>query len=280
MCFFRPTLTTMEDRLTPATPDQIFAAAAHIDASEGPLLWLSANLQAPEVDASRGNLGPSMRALYFALRDDQNLFTDFSNHLAAEIAAAPDRADLQALQLNATRYIEKANLEATWAATYAQKLGISFESLQPPRLPAPHIVIEMPQLKAGAPGVIAGDDGLLEREVYVGDGPTATTTSVVRVQYNLWLAATGELVDSSALHPDLTLEEPLRYSAEFPLGTGVIRGFQLGIAGMKAGGIRDLFIPASLAYGANGTRKIPPNSDLVFEVKLISVEDAAVLPVA
>jgi len=40
---------------------------------------------------------------------------------------------------------------------------------------------------------------------------------------------------------------------------------------MKAGGIRRLYIPAALAYGAQGTRPIPPNADLIFDVQVVSV---------
>jgi FKBP-type peptidyl-prolyl cis-trans isomerase len=39
---------------------------------------------------------------------------------------------------------------------------------------------------------------------------------------------------------------------------------------MKPGGIRRLYIPAALAYGPKGFgADIPPNADLVFEIKLL-----------
>jgi hypothetical protein len=43
------------------------------------------------------------------------------------------------------------------------------------------------------------------------------------------------------------------------------------IPGMKVGGTRRLLIPASLAYGAQGTSGIPPNSDLVFDVTVTKI---------
>jgi FKBP-type peptidyl-prolyl cis-trans isomerase len=43
--------------------------------------------------------------------------------------------------------------------------------------------------------------------------------------------------------------------------------------GMKAGGKRKLYIPSKLGYGAGGAGDvIPPNSDLIFEIEVLSVE--------
>jgi len=59
----------------------------------------------------------------------------------------------------------------------------------------------------------------------------------------------------------------------FKLGVGqVIKGWDVGVAGMTAGGERRLTIPAGMAYGKKGAPPdIPPNSDLIFDIKCISV---------
>ncbi|KAH7371545.1 hypothetical protein BKA66DRAFT_497814 [Pyrenochaeta sp. MPI-SDFR-AT-0127] len=59
----------------------------------------------------------------------------------------------------------------------------------------------------------------------------------------------------------------------FKLGVGqVIKGWDIGVAGMTAGGERRLTIPAALAYGKKGAPPdIPANSDLIFDIKCISV---------
>src|SRR5207248_9155132 len=44
--------------------------------------------------------------------------------------------------------------------------------------------------------------------------------------------------------------------------------------GMKVGGKRRVFIPHQLAYGDQTRGKIPPRSELIFDVELVDVQDA------
>lgn len=97
----------------------------------------------------------------------------------------------------------------------------------------------------------------------VGDGAEASESSTVSVQYTGALASDGSIFDST----DSRGGEP----AEFALSE-VIEGFKLGIVGMKAGGVRRIFIPAAQGYGPQGGGSIPADSDLVFDVTLVSVQ--------
>ncbi len=59
---------------------------------------------------------------------------------------------------------------------------------------------------------------------------------------------------------------------QFVFGTGrVIKGWDLGLIGMKVGGERSLFVPAHLAYGERSLGKIPPHSNLHFKIVLLEV---------
>jgi FKBP-type peptidyl-prolyl cis-trans isomerase len=54
--------------------------------------------------------------------------------------------------------------------------------------------------------------------------------------------------------------------------SNLIKGWQDGIPGMKPGGVRRLVIPAAQAYGSQSQPGIPANSDLVFDIELVSVQ--------
>jgi hypothetical protein len=104
-------------------------------------------------------------------------------------------------------------------------------------------------------------NGLKIWDVQTGSGTAVTSGSTVEVYYTGWLASDGTEFDSNR-----TGSSP----ATFQLGN-LIEGWQEGLVGMQAGGIRRLFVPAALGYGSSGSGSIPSNADLVFEIKLIAV---------
>ena len=95
----------------------------------------------------------------------------------------------------------------------------------------------------------------------VGTGAEVKATDTISADYVGALMNTGVIFDASSNHGG---------PQTFPL-SGVIKGWSLGLVGMKVGGTRRLLIPASLAYGAGSTAGIPANSDLVFDVTLTKI---------
>ena len=89
----------------------------------------------------------------------------------------------------------------------------------------------------------------------VGDGKAAKKGDLVSMRY------IGKFQDSKKVFDSNTKGEPFK----FKLGKGeVIKGWDMGIAGMQVGGERLLTIPAALAYGKRAQGGIPANSTLIF----------------
>jgi peptidylprolyl isomerase len=105
---------------------------------------------------------------------------------------------------------------------------------------------------------------LVTKEIVKGTGKEATTKNGIYVNYVGALWSNGKEFDSS-----WSRNEPFL----FVPGLGeVIAGWEKGVIGMKEGGRRELIIPPSLAYGAQGSPpKIPKNETLIFVVDLLKV---------
>ena len=110
------------------------------------------------------------------------------------------------------------------------------------------------------------DNGLIIENIEMGQGSEAKEYNKITVNY------TGKLEDGSIF--DSSLKKG-RDPFTFTLGVGsVIKGWDLGVKGMKVGGKRKLTIPPELGYGDQGAGTvIPPGATLVFEIELLSVED-------
>lgn len=95
-----------------------------------------------------------------------------------------------------------------------------------------------------------------------GTGDTPKKTDTVTVQY------TGTLIDGTVFDSSVQRGQP----ATFPVNE-VIPGWTEALQLMKVGDKWQLFIPAKLAYGEQSpSPKIGPNSTLIFEVELLSIE--------
>jgi peptidylprolyl isomerase len=105
--------------------------------------------------------------------------------------------------------------------------------------------------------------GLKYVDEVVGTGSSPKAGRSVTVSY-VGTFTNGKKFDASADHGG---------TFSFIIGQGnVIKGWDEGVLTMKVGGKRMLYVPSALAYGTRGQGTIPPNTDLIFEVQLISVQ--------
>jgi peptidylprolyl isomerase len=110
---------------------------------------------------------------------------------------------------------------------------------------------------------------LVMKDVKVGHGPAARAGANLSVTYIGVSCDTGKVFDASYKHGG----QPFSVT---PLGKAqVIAGWNKGLIGVKAGGVRELVIPAALGYGAQGSSPgIPPNDTIVFLITVKSIKAA------
>lgn len=96
----------------------------------------------------------------------------------------------------------------------------------------------------------------------LGSGRTAKNGDKVSMRY-IGKLTNGKVFDSNKKGTPFS----------FKIGKGeVIKGWDIGIAGMSVGGERRLTIPPHLAYGSRSMPEIPANSTLIFDVKLLEIK--------
>ncbi len=154
-----------------------------------------------------------------------------------------------------------------WLVVRKGKSKTTLEGESPAPSPS---VLATPTAGASVPAsvtpapIITMANGLQIQDLVPGTGTQAKTGNTVTVNY-IGTFTDGTKFDSSYDHG-----QPF----QFTLGAGrVIKGWDIGVAGMKVGGKRRLVIPPDLAYGTSGAGGvIPPNATLVFEVELLAVQ--------
>jgi len=110
-------------------------------------------------------------------------------------------------------------------------------------------------------GVVTLPDGLQYKILTAGSGPKPAASDTVVCDYR------GTFINGEEFDSSYKRGQP----AHFPV-SGVIKGWTEALEMMPVGSKWQLFVPADLAYGATGKNEIPPNTTLVFEVELKSIE--------
>ena len=122
------------------------------------------------------------------------------------------------------------------------------------------------------------EKGLISMDQYIADNNLTVESGELGMRYII-------LDPGGAAKPLPTAEVVVRYEGRqtndeiFDQTVGdarrfrldrLIRGWQLGIPLLGEGGKITLFLPSGLAYGPSGTGEICPNSELIFEIELVS----------
>jgi FKBP-type peptidyl-prolyl cis-trans isomerase FkpA len=110
------------------------------------------------------------------------------------------------------------------------------------------------------------DSKVATNDLVVGTGADITADSKYKAYYIGW-TPDGKTFDSS-FTSDTALTGPIDTGT-----TTLIDGWNQGVVGMKVGGIREITIPSSLAYGSTGSGStIPPNTPIKFIIMIIATD--------
>ena len=111
-------------------------------------------------------------------------------------------------------------------------------------------------------GVITLPSGLQYKVIKPGTGKKPSATDKVKVHYR------GTLVNGTEFDSSYKRGEPVTFPVK-----GVIPGWTEALQLMEEGAKWEVFVPSQLAYGERGAGgMIGPNSTLIFEVELISIQ--------
>ena len=110
-------------------------------------------------------------------------------------------------------------------------------------------------------------------DIRVGTGDPVGLGQQLTVAYTGWLYDTGATENKGDVFDEQT-------SFRFFLGSSlVIDGWNMGIEGMRVGGLRRIIVPPELGFGEGGSAGgIPPNATLIFEVELLDAKPLVDVP--
>jgi FKBP-type peptidyl-prolyl cis-trans isomerase FklB len=154
------------------------------------------------------------------------------------------RVSMEEMQVAATAYQNEKNAEKLAEATKNKEAGEKFLKENSTR-----------------EGVVVLDSGLQYRVVQKGTGASPKQSDTVTVHYR------GRLLDGTEFDSSYNRGQPTE------LGVAqVIPGWQEALQLMPVGSKWEVWIPASLAYGAQGAGSIGPNQTLHFDIELLEIK--------
>ena len=149
----------------------------------------------------------------------------------------------------------EATVEEVQSETAVETPAVeSADSAQPPAPTEEPIILE---------GAVTTESGLQYLEKVAGDGAAPQEGDIVTLHFS------GTLADGTLFGDTYTANQPITVIQ----GRGqLLPGWEEGLGMMKAGGQAQLVLPPELAFGEEGFGSIPPNSQVIIDVELLSVE--------
>lgn len=115
---------------------------------------------------------------------------------------------------------------------------------------------------------MADEQELKIEDLKVGEGREVKSGDHITVHYTGWLEENGK--QGKKFDSSKDREQPFEVAIDCGY---VIKGWDIGILGMKTGGKRRLTIPYQLAYGKYGVEPdIPGFATLIFEIDLLKIK--------
>ena len=113
--------------------------------------------------------------------------------------------------------------------------------------------------------ILDKESGVRYMELVDGTGTEALDRMKVECHYTLFFADSTGLVKLERFQSS----KDGGNSFQCQLGVRLIPGWSIGMIGMKEGGTRRIFVPWNLGYGASGNGRIPPKTNLLFEIDFL-----------
>lgn len=117
---------------------------------------------------------------------------------------------------------------------------------------------------------VAAEPAVSIEDVVVGSGAVPTAGATIKVHYTLTLNGFEGENGSKVVDSSRSRRKPFRYQY---MGGQVIKGWEMGVEGMKVGSRRRIVVPPELGYGSRGAGNglIPGGSNLYFDIELLGI---------
>src|SRR5262249_43420503 len=268
---FRPSLERLEARDVPAAVSQtaLFDAVLHTLVNQSIMQGVAENMIALGHPSAQFTAGPVMQQVVAESNAAEKTLGELQAYMQVQVAANPFMSGGYVKLWGAVAEPERqAQMNEAMARNVGNFLGVSIPPdvppIPPPPAPTPPTDAGMTNTRPDPndPNWVAQANGLKTWDIAQGHGAPVAAGDKITVFYTGWLAADPGTKFDSRRSPSAPVQFELNK---------LIQGWQQGVPGMRPGGIRRLFVPSALGYGAAGSPpNIPPNADLIFEIKVIS----------